>query len=216
MPRPTERKDDQSATRPQIIRLLRRWGEGSVASLAVELEITESAVRQHIAALTLDGMVEYREVGQGPGRRRRMFRATDRASRLFPDRYEFLLLSILEEIDPAEAERALVETLRKQRERLLPEMRQAFEADGVPFRPVMDVLDRWRFMPSLIATEGETPELVLEHCPVWSLAQRFTACCDTEVILIEESAPGWTAERTAWRHNGDASCRYQLKKPAAS
>lgn len=88
------------STRGRVVALLRRSAR-TVSDLARELELTDNAVRLHLAALERDGLVE--QAGrhrEWTGKPAFLYRATPAAEALYPKPYDIVLselLSVLEE-----------------------------------------------------------------------------------------------------------------------
>src|SRR5207248_2931232 len=104
-------------TRRQILESLKKRGELTADDLADQLQLTTSGVRQHLVALTSDGLVAHRQVREGPGRPRHCYHLTAAADALFPRAYSDLtneLLGYASDDDPALVER-LFERRRKRR-----------------------------------------------------------------------------------------------------
>jgi DeoR family suf operon transcriptional repressor len=104
-------------TRRALLTALKKAGEARADDVASALGITVSAVRQHVAGLAADGLVEHREVRAGPGRPHHLYRLSEQGDRLFPRAYGSIVLDLLEEVedeDPAMLDR-LFERRRKRR-----------------------------------------------------------------------------------------------------
>lgn len=87
-----------ASTRGQVVKLLRR-GKKSVNELAEALNVTDNAVRSHLATLQRDALVE--EAGKRPGIRKpeTLYALTPEAEQLFPKAYHLLLNQLLAELD---------------------------------------------------------------------------------------------------------------------
>lgn len=103
------------STRGQVIGLLRR-GVGTVEELSTKLELTDNAVRAHLATLERDGLVERR--GTQPGLRKPHvhYVLTAEAEQLYPKAYSTLfnqLLTVLKRrVGAEELESILTEVAR--------------------------------------------------------------------------------------------------------
>ncbi|HEX8263993.1 MAG TPA: ArsR family transcriptional regulator [Pyrinomonadaceae bacterium] len=82
------------STRGRILDLL-RGGIGTVDELSRRLELTDNAVRAHLATLERDGLVEQRGLQRGLRKPHFAYRLTDEAERLFPKAYHALLNQLL-------------------------------------------------------------------------------------------------------------------------
>ncbi len=106
-----------ASTRGQIIALLRRSGR-TVNELASELDLTDNAVRSHLAALERDGLVKQeRSARRGVGKPAYVYSLTPEADTLLPKAYApvlGLLLGVLaERLRPEELDELLREVGRR-------------------------------------------------------------------------------------------------------
>jgi predicted ArsR family transcriptional regulator len=105
-----------ASTRGRVLALLRR-GPSTVDELAEQLEVTDNAVRSHIAALERDGFVAQEGVRRGVGKPAWLYGLTTDAERLFPKPYADVLDTLLgvlsERLPAAELDGALVEVGRR-------------------------------------------------------------------------------------------------------
>jgi len=101
-----------ASTRGRIVALLRRASR-TVDELAQALDLTDNAVRAHLATLERDGLVRQTGVRRGAGKPAHSFDLTPEAERLFPKAYGPLLRQVLdvlaERLAPGELEDALRE-----------------------------------------------------------------------------------------------------------
>ena len=84
-----------ASTRGQIITLLRRSSR-TVDELAQALDLTDNAVRVHLATLERDGLVQQRGVRRGSGKPASVYDLTPEADQLFPKAYGPVLQHVLE------------------------------------------------------------------------------------------------------------------------
>jgi predicted ArsR family transcriptional regulator len=105
-----------ASTRGRVVALLRR-GRRTVDELAHALDLTDNAVRAHLAALERDGLVRQEGVRRGAGKPAFAYALTAEAERLFPKAYGTVLHRLLdvlgERLPPAELEAALREVGRR-------------------------------------------------------------------------------------------------------
>jgi predicted ArsR family transcriptional regulator len=97
-----------STTRGRVVQLLRRAGR-TVEELAQVLELTDNAVRAHLATLERDGLVQQLSLRRGGGKPAAVYGLTAEAERLFPKAYGPLLRQFLDVL----AERVPPETLEQ-------------------------------------------------------------------------------------------------------
>lgn len=99
-----------ASTRGQVVALLRRASR-TVEELARALDLTDNAVRGHLAALERDGLVAQHGVRRGASKPAYTYALTPDAQRLFPKPYGAVLHQLLdvlaERLAPEEVEAAL-------------------------------------------------------------------------------------------------------------
>ena len=103
------------STRGQIVTIL-RGSPGTVDELAEKLNLTDNAVRAHLATLERDGVVRQTGLRRGPRKPHFTYALTDDADKLFPKAYDALLnqlIAVLKtRLQPAEIEDVLREVGR--------------------------------------------------------------------------------------------------------
>lgn len=192
---------------------LKQRGEANAVELATSLFVTVSAIRQHLGRLTGEGLIAYREVGQGPGRRRRLYHLTPAAESLFPNGYEELLTRLMSFVlreDPVLLERFSDEEMQWRFERA----RRGASAptfDG-QVEAVVQTFTRDAFLPELDGQKGD--ELQFQHCPVLAAARLYPRLCAAELEFIQQLVPGGTVDRVAWRLDGAGVCAYRFTRAA--
>jgi predicted ArsR family transcriptional regulator len=92
------------STKGRLLALLKRHGGCTVDELSTGLGLAPMTVRQHLTVLERDDLVEAREVRNGPGRPRHVYRLTPRGEDAFPKRYDRLAAALLREIAVLEPE----------------------------------------------------------------------------------------------------------------
>src|SRR5713226_3364089 len=84
-----------ASTRGQIVTLLRR-GSRTVDELAQALNLTDNAVRAHLATLERDGFVRQRGVRRGSSKPAYVYDVNPEAESLFPKAYDRVLRQVLD------------------------------------------------------------------------------------------------------------------------
>ncbi len=100
-----------ATTRGRIVGLL-RVGSRTVNELAEALELTDNAVRAHLAGLERDGLVEQEGVRRGIGKPAHVFRLTSEAESLFSTAYAFLAGELVRDLRERLGEEGLGPALR--------------------------------------------------------------------------------------------------------
>jgi predicted ArsR family transcriptional regulator len=103
------------STRGQIVTILRR-SPSTVEELATRLNLTDNAVRAHLATLERDGLVRQSGLRRGPRKPHFTYVLTPEADGLFPKAYDALLNQLIavlkHRLSPAEIEDVLREVGR--------------------------------------------------------------------------------------------------------
>ena len=105
-----------ASTRGRIVTLLRRSSH-TVDELASELDLTDNAVRAHLATLERDGIVQQRGARRGSGKPAYVYELAPAAEQLFPKAYAPVLDQLLEvlseQLSPERVETLLREVGRR-------------------------------------------------------------------------------------------------------
>jgi len=198
-------------TRQALLNALKRAGEARADDLAAELSITVSAVRQHLAGLAADGLVDHREVRKGPGRPHHLYRLSDKGDGLFPRRYGVFAAELLDELEAESPE--LVEKLFEGRRQRRVERARA-RLDGKPFaarvHELTAILDEDGYLAEVVPMDDGRYRIVEHNCAILAVASRYGAACGTELEFLREVLPDATVERVAHLLAGGHVCAYEV------
>jgi predicted ArsR family transcriptional regulator len=100
-----------ATTRGRVLSLL-RWGPRTVNELASGVDLTDNAVRLHLAALERDGLVEQEGVRRGTSKPSLVYQLTPEAENLFPKAYATVLSDVLSLVRDQRGQEGLREFLR--------------------------------------------------------------------------------------------------------
>jgi DeoR family suf operon transcriptional repressor len=201
--------------RRRVLYALRRRGEATAAELADQLSMTVSGARQHLTALSDEGMVDAHEVAADQPRRGRptlAYSVTAIGDDEFPRAYGELtteLLGFLEDEQPAVLDRLFerrrdlrIETARR---RLSPKR---------TLRDKVAELTRILDEDGYFATWERSRDgrfLIVEHnCAIWAVAQRFGQACTSEIEFIRAVLDGAHVERVQHMASGETHCAYLI------
>jgi predicted ArsR family transcriptional regulator len=174
-----------ASTRGRIVRLLRR-SERTVDDLAASLDLTDNAVRSHLATLERDGLVEQHGLRRGERRPAHIYGLTANAERLFPRGYEPVLDVLLtifgERLPPEELEAALRDVGR----------RLAVEYDGSgatnPRDRIPSAVAVLEALGGLLEVEDEGDRVRLRGygCPLAGVTTNHPVACRLAEALVEQ------------------------------
>lgn len=192
----------------KILAHLQRHGEATVKELEEVLQVSTTAVREHLINLQTRQLVTTRVVRSGPGRPRLVYFLTDAAQDLFPKEYDTLINLLLQEIARREGSERLQVLLDAVGARLaeqyrgqisgtelaerLAELRGALEARGIP----VEVHD-----------SGESFQVFA--CPYLDVAQQHAGVCTMERRMIEQVL-GETIALEGTIREGRRSCHFTV------
>jgi DeoR family transcriptional regulator, suf operon transcriptional repressor len=203
--------DTLPATRRALLETLKRKGEARADELAISLDITVSAVRQHLAALQAEGFVEHREVRAGPGRPHHDYRLSPRGDELFPRRYASIANDLLveaEAVDPALIDRMFERRRARRVERAKARMEGKSFGDRVA--ELTRVLDEDGYLAELVEQDDGSYRIVEHNCAILAVASQYGAACGTELEFIREVLPDARVERVAHLLSGGHVCAYEV------
>ena len=194
---------------------VKRRGEATADDLATALEISSSAVRQHLGALRIAGFVQARQERGQPGRPADLYHATELTESLFVVADGSLSIELLGHIEEEDPE--LVTRVFERRRRRLVADADA-QLAGTPLE------ERVELLTALLDTQGYLADceqlgeghfrINLHSCAIWSVASRYHQACNGELEFLRELIPGATVERVSLKTAGAHSCAYDVTLPS--
>lgn len=173
------------STRGRVLLHLRRCPH-TVAELAELLELTDNAVRGHLAALERDGVVEQSGVRRGVGKPAYIYRPTAAAERAFGRASHLVLGALLEVLGerfaPADVEVVLRETAR----RLAPTERVANRTPAERLEGTLAVLSELGGMAEVVETDDGRMLIRGFGCPLASVVETQPEACQIAAALVAE------------------------------
>lgn len=174
------------STRGQVLGLLRR-GIGTVEELSTRLELTDNAVRAHLATLERDGLVERRGTQRGLRKPHFNYVLSSEAEQLFPKAYSTLfnqLLTILKQrLAPEELEAILGEVARSLAAGNRPSANETIESRAERAAATLEAMGG---APALTDADGRLRIDSVTSCPFdVSVSQHPEVCRLAEAFLAE-------------------------------
>jgi predicted ArsR family transcriptional regulator len=200
------------ATRQDILDLLRRRHRATVKSIGEELHLTSTGIRQHLAVLERDGLVESREERGHVGRPALVYRLTARGDAMYPKRYDELALALVEEARATLGPQALQQLMRGVAARFAARYeRRLQQKDGEErLEEVARIIEERGNVVSMEVQDGDTT--IRKHtCPFWNVATQNSAVCALDVQFIRQLA-GADARLTTSLLRGDDSCTFRIRE----
>jgi predicted ArsR family transcriptional regulator len=198
------------STRGRIVTLLRAAAR-TVDELAVELELTDNAVRAHLLTLERDGLVRQSGLRRGPRKPHYTYALTPEADNLFPKAYDALLNQLIavlkNRLEPSEIENVLREVGRH-------------IASGATSDEDGDLEERAQIALKVLAAIGGAAEverqddgLVIRSsgCPLAAAVSAHPEVCQLAEALVAEIVKAPVEEHC--NRDGPPQCRFQIKRP---
>jgi predicted ArsR family transcriptional regulator len=172
------------STRGRIVALLRRTSR-TVDELAAALDLTDNAVRAHIATLERDGLVEQRGVRRGTSKPAFAYDLTPEAEQLFPKAYGPVLAHLLTLLTEQLSPDAMDDLLRAVGRRIASEQPRAGSSIESRLDLAAHVLTD---LGGLAEYEVAEDQIVIRgySCPLAAVAPDHPAVCHLAEALVSE------------------------------
>ena len=174
----------------RVLDLLKRIGPAPASELARRLDLTDVAVRQHLAALEDRGLVDQTpNPPEGRGRPSSAWSLTETAHELFPDRHGDLTVSLIQATRRALGQEGLDRVVAQRGAQQLREYRKTLPASSAPLRKRVEALARQRtaegYMAEVRKERGTDSFLLIEHhCPICDAARSCQGFCAAELDVF--------------------------------
>ncbi len=190
---------------------MKKRGEATADEMATATGLTVSAVRQHLAGLAADGLVEHRSLRTGPGRPRHAHKLTTKGHALFPAAYGDLTNELLDYF--ADADPDLVDLAFERRRQRRTEAARA-RLSGLDLAGKVEelarVLDEDGYMATAESMPDGTFRIIEHHCAIFGVARRYGQACASEIAFIRDVLPEADVERVHHMVSGAHMCAYEV------
>ena len=204
---------EMSETRMRILQLLKMRASLTVGQLTDALHISQMGVRQHLAILEAEGLVEHYQEKQGRGRPPHVYQLTDEANGLFPTTYANFAVGLMHEVakfnGPGFINKVFRERMKAQLETY--QLRLEGKTLGERVKELARIRDEEGYMARF--DENEDDYALIEHnCPIAVIAQEYPHVCEIELALFRQSL-GVKIVREEHLMQGSHRCCYRIPKP---
>jgi predicted ArsR family transcriptional regulator len=173
-----------ASTRGQIITLLRRSSR-TVDELAKALDLTDNAVRAHLATLERDGIVQQRGMRRGSGKPAFVYDLAPEAEQLFPKAYGLVLQQMLEVLSERMSADEVETLLHEVGRRIAAGWNVPSEDLRVRLEAAVEVLNELGGMAELVEDEGHY-RIRGYNCPLAAVVPGHPAVCSLAETLLSE------------------------------
>ena len=203
-----------SETRMRILQLLKMRANMTVGQLTEALHISQMGVRQHLAILEAEGLVEHYQEKQGRGRPPHVYQLTDQANSLFPTTYANFAVGLMHEVAKFNGPGFINKVFRGRMKAQLETYQQRLEGKTLCERvkELAHIRDEEGYMARF--DENAEDYILIEHnCPIAVIAQEYPYVCEIELALFRQSL-GAKVVREEHLMQGSHRCCYRIPKPA--
>lgn len=200
-------------TRQRLIRLIRESRGCTIRDLRKQTSLSRSTLRQHLGAMTRQGLVEGRFVRRATGRPPLVYRLTAKGELAAPETYAAFLRAIFAGMHAEGRERieGLFQQVADQLAAAHPEIRNIADPRGR-----MEAARRL-FFGEVDSTETEATEtgyqFSIHTCPLVPLSMEFgDLCCVTRLAISK--LVGREVEQSEWIIRGDPRCTFEVRSAA--
>ncbi len=202
------------SARDRVLHQLKAKGPQSAGDLARRLGVTATAVRQHLAELEADELVEYENERRGVGRPARIWRLAAKSQEHFPDSHGELTVGLLQAMRQAFGENGLAKLVEARTNAQVKTYRARIPAKA-PLEKRVAALAAIRkeegYMAEWRKARDGTLTLIENHCPICAAAQECQGLCAGELRLFRTAlGRGVSVERTEHLLEGARRCVYRI------
>ncbi len=203
---------EMSETRMRILQLLKMRAGMTVNQLTDALPISQMGIRQHLAILESENLVEYYREKQKRGRPRHIYRLTDQANSLFPTTYANFAVGLMHEVAKFNGPGFINKVFQERMKSQLQAYQQRLQGKDLPQRvkELTRIRDEEGYMASF--DEDEDDYVLIEHnCPISVIAEEYPYVCEIELGLFRQSL-GAKVVREEHLMQGSHRCCYRIAK----
>ena len=202
---------DLSPSQRSVLAAVKRCGEATADELAAVLEISASAVRQHLSALRSAGLIASRQERGQPGRPADRYHATELTEPLFVTTDRDLSIEILEHI--AEEDPELVDRVFDRRRRRMVEDAKD-QLSGKPtdeqITLLTELLDDQGYLADVEKIDEDHYRVNLHNCAIWNVANQYRQACASELDYMRDLIPDAVVDRATHKTAGAHTCAYDI------
>ena len=203
---------EMSETRMRILQLLKMRAGMTVSQLTDALPISQMGIRQHLAILVAEDLVEYHREKQKRGRPLHIYRLTDQANSLFPTTYANFAVGLMNEVAKFNGPGFINKVFQERMKSQLQAYQQRLQGKNLPDRvkELARIRDEEGYMASY--DENEDDYVLIEHnCPISVIAEEYPYVCEIELGLFRQSLDTKVV-REEHLMQGSHRCCYRISK----
>lgn len=200
-----------SPVQRRVLVALKQIGEGTAEDLAATLEISASAVRQHLNALRSAGFIAAQQQRGQPGRPADRFHTTELTEAMFVKDSSNLSIELLVHIEEEDPE-LVNRVFERRRQRRVAETTSKLAGKSLEQKvaALTAELDAEGYLADFDQVDATHYRINLHSCAMWAVATRYGQACTTELEYLRELLPEATIERITHKAAGAYVCAYEV------
>lgn len=202
----------------RILSTLKTRGALGIPDMAKVLDVTVEAVRQQMAKLQAEGLVDAESRPAGRGRPAQIWRLTSPGHARFPDTHAEMTVQMISAVIRVFGDKGMDQLIDAREETMRTNYREALRgARSLKARleRLADIRSREGYMAEF-RTEGDGFLFIENHCPICTAARACTGFCRSELQLFDDLlGPGVSVSRVEHVLAGARRCAYQVSSKSA-
>ena len=199
----------------RILSTLKTRGALGIPDIAKVLDVTVEAVRQQMAKLQAEGLVDAESRPAGRGRPTQIWRLTGAGHARFPDTHAEMTVQMISAVISVFGDKGMDQLIGAREEAMRASYREALHgARSLKARleRLADIRSREGYMAEF-RPEGDGFLFIENHCPICTAARACTGFCRSELQLFDEVlGPEADVSRVEHVLAGARRCAYQVSQ----
>lgn len=204
------------ARQQELLKLLLRKKSGmTIERLSGKLEITRTAVRQHLVSLENSGLVALGASRPSGGRPEQLYVLSDAGRELFPRQYSWFAELVIESIRQESGAEKLRERLKAMGARIAEKFRRQHPAQLDPkqrVRELSEIMEELGYDTRPSESEGDPLVIEADNCVFHNLAMKDPDICQFDLALLS-SFTGSKVDHQECMARGGNVCRFKFTPP---
>jgi predicted ArsR family transcriptional regulator len=195
----------------ELLKLLLKNKTGmTVDQLSGQLEITRNAVRQHLASLENDGLIEKGITRASGGRPEQLYVLTEKGSECFPRHYSWFAQLLVESVQQEIGAEGLGERLTAMGEKVAQQLRAQYpdlKTREEKVQKLSEIMEQLGYSTMHEVNKAATIEA--DNCVFHTLALQNPAICQFDMALLSNFTDSKVDHQECMAKNGNV-CRFKF------
>lgn len=204
-------------TKDQLLMLFKKNDGITIEEIMKNFTISEPAIRKHLHELVKQGLVSKEQHKQKIGRPFFTYGLTRKGHGLFPNQYESLPVTLLEDLENLQGPQAVRALLNKRMEREQEELQEGL-TDSEEFEDkiaaLVELQNNNGYMLEVERTQEGHFILTNFNCPIANIAHKYRQVCTNEKKIYSSVFPNSEVIPQNFITAGDHVCKWMIKAAA--